>query len=101
MEKEKKRELLKQLMWDYNIPVEKLEAVLEGRELHAEHYTRPLLFQKIIETYPWFTVLQLFTPEEINDLLSKDLINKLRVPSLRKKYEFIHRRLQAILTAAR
>jgi hypothetical protein len=100
MEKVSKRELLKLLMWDYNIPAEELEEVLDGRKLNAGHYTRSGLFKKIIETYPWFTVLQLFTPEEIYYLLTDDVINKLRTPSLRKKYEFIHKRLQEVIPAA-
>jgi hypothetical protein len=87
-------------MWDYKIPVEDLENVLNGKESHAGHYNRDLLFRKIIETYPWFTVLQLFAPEEIRVLLTENVINKLRVPSLRKKYDFIYRRLQEIIPAA-
>jgi hypothetical protein len=100
MDKILKTELLEQLMWDYNIPPEEIEAVLAGRKLLAGHYSRSLLFRKIIETYPWFTVLQLFTPEEIRVLLTEDIIKKLRVPSLRKKYEFIYRRLQEVIPVA-
>jgi hypothetical protein len=100
MEKVSKTELIKQLLWDYDIPPEEIEAVLEGRKLYAGHYTRSLLFKKIIETYPWFTVLQLFTPEEIYYLLTDDVINKLRAPSLRKKYEFVSKRLQEVIHAA-
>ena len=100
MENSIKTELLKQLMWDYNIPPEELEAVLDRRKLLAGHYNRSQLFQKIIETYPWFTVIQLFTPEEVHNLLTEDLIKKLRVPSLKKKYGFIYRRLQEVIPAA-
>jgi hypothetical protein len=73
---------------------------MNGKKTHTGHYTRPMLFRKIIETYPWFTVLQLFTPEDIRALLTEDVINKLRAPSLRKKYDFVFRRLQEIIPAA-
>lgn len=97
MGKVEKRELLEKLMWDYNFPPEELEAVLEGRKLQIGHYTQSTLFQKIIETYPWFTVMELFPPKDIRQLLTKDLIQKLRAPSLRKKYEFVYERLQEVI----
>ncbi|KAF0238183.1 MAG: hypothetical protein FD181_1391 [Prolixibacteraceae bacterium] len=56
-----------------------------------------MLFLKIIESYPWFTVVQLFNPTEIKHLLTDQVINKLRSPSLRQKYEFVQKRLQQII----
>jgi hypothetical protein len=100
MDKVFKTELLKQLMWDYSISPVDLEAVLDGRRVRAGHYDRSMLFLKIIETYPWFTVIQLFTPEDIRNLLTENVIKKLRVPSLRKKYDFIYRRLQEVIPTA-
>ena len=92
--------LLRPVIWDYNIPVEEVEAVLNGDKLMAGHYTRDMLFRKIIESYPWFTVLQIFTPGEIKVLLNNDVIKKLRSPSLRKKYEFIQKRLSEVIPFA-
>jgi hypothetical protein len=100
MDRNTKIELLKQLIWDYNIPAEEIEAVLDGRMSQSGHYTRAMLFRKVIETYPWFTVIQLIKPEEIKTLLTDDIINKLRAPSLRKKYEFISRRLHEVIPDA-
>ena len=97
LDKEHKERLLKQIVWDYNIPVEDIKAVLEGTRSSAGHYTREMLFKKLIESYPWFTIIQLFTPEEIKVLLTKDVVSKLRTPSLRKKYEFIQKRLQEVI----
>ncbi|MFZ2796776.1 MAG: hypothetical protein WAZ38_14465 [Prolixibacteraceae bacterium] len=100
MEKIAKRELLGKLMWDYKFPADELEALLEGRKQQVGHYTRSMLFQKIIETFPWFTVLEFFPPEEIRQLLTKELIQKLRTPSLRKKYGFVYERLQEVIPIA-
>ncbi|MGV8090529.1 MAG: hypothetical protein AB2L24_01510 [Mangrovibacterium sp.] len=97
MEPTEKNKLLKQILWDYNIPVEEIEAVLKGEKKLAGHYTREMLFQKIIESYPWFTVIQLFTPNEIKNLLTPQIISKLRSPSLRRKYEFVKKRLQEVI----
>jgi len=95
--KETKKRLLRQVIWDYNIPGEDIEAVLNGKKKRAGHYSREMLFKKIIETYPWFTVIQLFTPKEIETLLTNEMIKKLRTPSLKNKYEFIRKRLQEII----
>jgi hypothetical protein len=65
MEKLERRKVFRQILWDYDIPEEDIEAVFDGRKDMAGHYTRDLLFRKILETYPWFTIIQLFTPAEI------------------------------------
>jgi hypothetical protein len=99
MDKEEKYRLLRSLMWDYTIPVESLEAVLSGEKTNAGHYDRNSLFIKMLETYPWFTVIQFFTIEEIKLMLTDDVIRKLRMPSLRTKYEFVKKRLHQIIPA--
>ena len=89
--------LLRQIIWDYDIPAEDIDAVLRGRKETAGHLTKGDIFRRILESYPWFTVLEIFTPEEIRILLDKDVIKKMRSPSLKKKYEFISRRLQEVI----
>ena len=97
MNKQEQHAILKQILWDYNIPIGEIEAVLQGEKNMAGHYTREKLFQKLLESYPWFTIIQLFTPTEIQNLLTTNLIRKLRTPSLRKKYEIVQKRLQEII----
>jgi len=94
MEKQERSRLLKQLMWDYNISVEDIEALLSGKKEKAGHYSRETLFKKMLESWSWYTILQVFTPDEINDLLTDEVINRLRTISLKKKYEFVKKRLQ-------
>jgi hypothetical protein len=93
-----KNKLFRQILWDYDIPPEEIEAVLKGKKNLAGHYTREMLFQKIIESYSWFTIIQLFTPTEIQVLLTSQTISKLRSPALRKKYEFIQKRLHQVIS---
>ena len=97
MDQTERKKLISQLLWDYNISTVDIDAVLKGEKQRAGHYTREMLFQKILESYPWFTVLKLFTPVEISCLLTSNTINKLRSPSLKKKYEFVQKRLQQIV----
>lgn len=92
-----RRTLLNQILWDYEIGADDVEAVLRGLRENAGHYNQEMIFLKIIESYSWFTILQLFTPEEIKHLLTNQVINKLRTPSLRRKYEFAKKRLQQVI----
>lgn len=97
MDQSEREKLVRQIMWDYSINEEDVSALLSGEKDKAGHYNRTLLFQKILESYSWFTVLNIFTPEEINNMLTADVIARLRVPSLRKKYEFVKKRLQEVI----
>ena len=101
METIEKSKLLKQLLWDYNISSEDIEAVLKGEKSRAGHYSREMIFQKMLESYPWFTIIQLLTSNEIQSLLTNQVISNLRSPSLRQKYEFVQKRLCQIIPAAR
>lgn len=100
METIEKNRLLNQILWDYNIPAEDIEAVLKGKKKLAGHFTREMLFQRMLESYSWFTIIQLFTPIEIKYLLTSQTISKLRSPSLRQKYEFVQKRLHQIIPVA-
>ncbi|MDZ7633214.1 MAG: hypothetical protein U5L72_01715 [Bacteroidales bacterium] len=96
---EKREEILSQLIWDYNIAVHDVDAVLKGQKERAGHYTKSTIFLRLIESFPWFTVLSILTPEEVRDLLTREVIRKIRSPHLRSKYEFVRQRLQAIIPA--
>lgn len=100
METTEKNRLFGQILWDYNISANDIESVLKGEKKLAGHYTREMLFQKMIESYSWFTILKLFSPQEVYQLLTRETISKLRSPQLRLKYEFVRKRLQQIISAA-
>lgn len=97
---EKREEILSQLIWDYKITAQEVDAVLKGQKERAGHYTKSNIFLRLIESFPWFTVISILTPEEVRDLLTRDVIRKIRSPHLRSKYEFISQRLQAVIPAA-
>jgi hypothetical protein len=100
MNEVERQKLLRQIIWDYSISSEEIEAVLTGEKESAGHFNREMIFLKLIESYSWFTVLQLLTPTEIKHLLTNKVISKLRSPALKKKYEFVQKRLQQTLPAA-
>lgn len=100
METAKRNTVLKQILWDYTISTEDIEAVLRGDLKQAGHYNQEMIFLKILESYSWYTILQLFSPIQIKYLLTNEVIKKLRSPSLRIKYEFVQQRLQQVIPTA-
>ena len=100
METAERIKILNQILWDYTISVEDIDAVLRGDLKQAGHYNQEMIFLKILESYSWFTILQLFSPDQIKSLLTSQVISKLRSPSLRRKYEFVQKRLQQIVPVA-
>lgn len=94
------RRLISNLVWDYNISVEDLQDLIEGKKERAGHYTRERFFLKLLESYSWFTILKIFDPEQVLDLLMRSDLNKLKRKSLVSKYEYIQKRLQQILPAS-
>lgn len=92
--------IFKQLGWDYNISPDEIEAVLRGNKANAGHFNKETLFIRMLETYPWFTIVQVFTADEIKRLLTRRVVTRLRSVSLQRKYEFVRQRLQQIVPAS-
>ena len=85
--------IIRKILWDYNISGEDCISVLEGRQHSAGHYNEQNLFIKVLESFPWYTVMDLVPLDRIRALLTEELINKLRAEQLKKRYEFIRARL--------
>ena len=92
--------ILRQIMWDYSISPVDIEAVLKGEQDMAGHCNKQAIFVRMLESYSWFTILQLFSPIEIRAMLSDEVIKKLRFNTLRSQYEFIQKRLQKLVSLA-
>lgn len=97
---EERLNLMRSLMWDYNIAPEHCLEVLEGKREKAGHYTEATLFRKLLESYSWFTILSIIPIDRILQLLTDKTIQSLRFKSLTTRYEFIRSRLQKSLSAA-
>jgi len=97
---EERLNLMRGLMWDYNIPPEHCLEVLEGTREKAGHYTETTLFRKLLESYPWFTILSIMQPKRILELLTDQTIRSVRFKSLIPRYEFIRTQLQQALSAS-
>lgn len=93
--REEKLKMMRQIMWDYHYSPEECLEVLEGKRRTVGHYNEKNLFRKLLESYPWFSILKILSLERIAELLTEDVVDSLRFPSMRKKYEFVRKRLQS------
>jgi hypothetical protein len=100
MNKEERLTVFRQIMWDYNISPAEIEEVLQGQRDLAGHYNKQTIFIKLLESFSWFTIVQLFSPHELRQLLTDDVVRKLRFSTLRTNYGFIQKRLQELVPLA-
>lgn len=87
-------------MWDYQVKPEDVQAVFDGKTDRAGHCSKNALFVKLLGSYSWFAILQIFSLELVLTLLTDSMINKLQNPSLKRQHEFIRKRLQEIIPLA-
>ncbi|MDD3563016.1 MAG: hypothetical protein RBQ87_08060 [Candidatus Cloacimonadaceae bacterium] len=90
-------EKLDYLMWDYNISAQDSYEVLIGSKPMAGHYDQFSLFRKMLETFPWFTIMELLPLPRIKELLTEQVTTKLRSKQLQTRYEYIRDRLSATI----
>jgi predicted permease len=100
MELKERHKIFRQLMWDYNISPLELDAVMTGKAEWAGHYNKQAIIVKLLESCPWFTIVQLFTQPELYSLLTNEIIEKLHFISLRTKYSYVQKRLQQLVPVA-
>lgn len=88
---------LKAIMWDYNIPFEEVELLINGKIERAGHYTLETLFIKMVSALPWFTILDIFGAGKVKKLLTDDVVRRIWPESVQKKYMYVRKRLQEAL----
>lgn len=91
------KEIFHQLMWDYTFTSSQVQDLFEGRIDQLGHYNREKLFTKLIENFPWYTVTRVLPMGIVRKLLTDEIINSLRFPSLVKNYKYAKKRLQKLI----
>jgi len=84
-------------MWDYNITIQEMRMLIEGKTLKAGHYTLETLFIKMVTGLPWFTIVDILGPEKLKELLTDDVLRKIWPKSVPEKYTYVRKRLQEAL----
>ena len=93
----RQKKALQSIMWDYNISVKDMEMLIDGKIQKAGHYTYESLFIKMLSGLPWFSILTVFGPEKVKELLTDEVIRKIWPKSVQEKYHYVRKRLQEAL----
>lgn len=93
MEKNYKKSgsILKRIIWDYHISPDEIYDFLRSDNEHLYHFTKEMLYIRILERLSWYEILELFSVSHIKEMLDKETIKKLRSESMRQKYEYARR----------
>jgi hypothetical protein len=93
---------LDRAFWDIEHDPEGLYKVLHSEVAQSTGIDQNRLFRRLLETYNWYTVLDMVPAGRLPDLLSPAVTDALRNASLRKRYNAIARILYpATLSASR
>ncbi len=87
MEQQERNRLLKQIMWDYNIPVDDVEALLSGKKAKLVIIVLKHFLKRCLNHIPGTLFCRFLLLKKINRLLSDDIIRGLEVPHLRRNMD--------------
>lgn len=77
---------LKPLSWDSNLSEEELEQLLSGKQNMIRGITSQNIYVKLLSSYNWYTLLKILGREKLREILTDDVIKKLKSKSLQQKY---------------
>lgn len=67
---DKKKRLLKQVMWDYNVSPDILLDILKGKHPKYAHIDRKYIIHRCFNYLSWYQFVSLFDRDELPDVLS-------------------------------
>lgn len=82
----KSYQIIKRIIWDYNIEPEAAYQVLIGVRDRVNHWDFEQLFLRLLERLSWYDLLNLLGEKRLKDKLTLDIIDQLRYSELRVKY---------------
>jgi len=79
------QKLIKNILWDLNLTTEDVFSILSDRNNHDE---RRRFVVRLLRSYNWYTLLKIFTIEEMIEIINDNkVINALFPNSLKEKYK--------------
>ncbi|MCK5519524.1 MAG: hypothetical protein KAI81_00300 [Candidatus Marinimicrobia bacterium] len=97
MERSERYRKYKKIFWNVDIDPTDVDAVVKKKQHYAGPYNYRKVLTRLIESLPWFTILDIIPPDQIYHVLDDEFMNSLRTPSLRKKYAFVKKKLSQSL----
>ncbi|OQX79168.1 MAG: hypothetical protein B6D56_07705 [Candidatus Omnitrophica bacterium 4484_70.1] len=89
MNTEKLKEELKKIVWDYEISLEELIQILEGRK-KSFSLNREKILARLLLSVNWYKLLEIFDPQVLKEILNDEVLKYIHIESLRQ--DFIYAR---------
>jgi hypothetical protein len=86
---EEKYNKLVKIFWDYNIPYDSLKKIIQHQFTSLDKYTHDLIIKRTLERLDWYDLLNILGKEKIKEILTSDIIKKIRNKELKARYERI------------
>jgi len=80
------RQYLKPLSWDLNLSEDDLEDLFSGKKNVIRGITSQNIYVKLLSSYNWYTILKIADKEKLREILTDDIITKLKSKALQQKY---------------
>lgn len=84
---------LKSAFWDYNIPPEDLYDVFIGKKQKVGSVDAVLIYNRLLNTYDWYTLLKIVPPGKWKEMLSDNVLAIIFPKSLKNKYSYARKLL--------
>ena len=91
MSNEEKHRILKSIFWDYDISLLPLNKIIEGDIKAIESYEFKLMMNRMLERLNWYELLDILGAGLLKDLITPEIIGRLRSKELKERYERIRR----------
>ncbi len=77
---------LKPLAWDVNLTPEELEELFSGKKKIIRGVTAQNIYVKLLGSYSWYTLLKIAGKEKLREILTDEIITRLKSKTLQQKY---------------
>ena len=93
MSEEEIKQILKEINWDTSATVEEIYSVFKGDVKKIGGIDKNWIYHKVLNGYSWYKVINVFPKEELPQILSEEIIQRLFPRPLRDKYRHVRNAL--------
>ena len=82
------KNMLSRLFWDVEVHPDQLHDILKGELDKVGHIEIGDLYFRMLMTFDWYTILKILPREKLPELLSDDVVERIRFEDLKDKYRY-------------
>lgn len=85
---------IKSAFWDYHIDPHSIYLIALGKKAGSGYFTREKILARLMERLSWYELIDLFGKRFLTENLNRSIIDKIRNPEIRNRYESLRQILQ-------